>query len=81
MSGGFKKKLLPTIPAESNIVMDNASYRSTQVDKVLTLANRKDELISCLQRHSISCTTDLRKAELLHLVKIQADRQETTGIN
>jgi hypothetical protein len=39
------KKRLPNIPAGSTVVMDNAPYYPTQMDKAPSLASKKDELI------------------------------------
>ncbi|XP_063218615.1 uncharacterized protein LOC134528879 [Bacillus rossius redtenbacheri] len=49
--------------------MDNASYHSVQVDEAPSTCNRKDDIIQWLHRHNVPCTSDLKKAELLQLVK------------
>jgi hypothetical protein len=54
------RKRLPNNPAESTIVVDNAPYYPTQVDKSRPWPTR----------HNIACTADLTKPELLLFVKI-----------
>ena len=49
MDGGnfekwYKEKLLPNLPPNSIIVMDNASYHSVQSDRAPTTATRKADI-------------------------------------
>lgn len=69
----FKKwlssKLIPNLPGPSVIIMDNASYHCTQINKVPTIAKRKDEIKEWLVANGIEFTDDMTKAVLLELVK------------
>ena len=40
----YNKKLLPNLPSNSIIVMDNASYHSVQTDRAPTTATRKADI-------------------------------------
>lgn len=65
----FEEKLLHNLPDNSVIVMDNAPYHSVILDKAPTMAARKSELIDWLKAHNIEVQDDMRKGELIHLVK------------
>lgn len=65
----LETKLIPNLPPNGLIVMDNASYHSAQINKPPTQATRKDSIIKWLQMQRIPITSDMRKAELLELVK------------
>jgi hypothetical protein len=45
----LQEKLLPSIPAGFAIMMNDALYHSAHVDKVLTSADREDELVAVPQ--------------------------------
>ncbi|XP_031335611.1 uncharacterized protein LOC116165367 [Photinus pyralis] len=65
----LEKQLIPNLPANSIVVMDNAPYHSVQINKPPTMNNRKEVIRSWLDANNISTTEDMRKAELLMLVK------------
>lgn len=52
------------------IIIDKASYHSAQLNKVPNSSNRKDEIVDWLSSNNIPYPNDLRKIELLELVKI-----------
>ena len=64
----FKKwvenKLLPNIPPESVIVMDNAPYHSVLAEKIPTKYSTKLDMIQFLRNKGINCDKDMRKAQL-----------------
>ncbi|XP_061168146.1 uncharacterized protein LOC133199989 [Saccostrea echinata] len=67
----FTEQLLPNLPGNSVIVMDNASYHShlDPESKCPTSSARKAEIQSWLDRKGIHYTPAMIKAELLTLVK------------
>ena len=48
----FTQQLLPNIPDNSSIVVDNATYHNKQKDKPPTTANRKYEIKRWLDEHN-----------------------------
>lgn len=64
----FTDYLLKNLSMPSTIVMDNAPYHSVILDKAPTMATRKEDIINWLQRHNVTTSDSLRKAELLELV-------------
>ncbi|XP_043234052.1 uncharacterized protein LOC122392576 [Amphibalanus amphitrite] len=60
--------LLQNIPANSVIVMDNASYHSRIKNKTPTTSNKKGEIQAWLEENGISYADDMLKVELLELV-------------
>ncbi|KAE8741286.1 hypothetical protein FOCC_FOCC013208 [Frankliniella occidentalis] len=76
----FEEVLLPNIPAGSDIVMDNASYHSRQLDKAPTSNTLKPDIVAWLLRHDIredeygNKIETLLKIELLDLVKRKKPR-------
>ena len=49
----FTEQLLPNIPQQSVIILDNATYHNKQKDKPPTIANRKDDIRKWLDQHNI----------------------------
>ncbi|KAJ4442396.1 hypothetical protein ANN_03982 [Periplaneta americana] len=66
----FVEKLLPNIPPNSTIVMDNASIHSVQLDRASSTNTRKADIMSWLLRHNIPHTSSQKREELLMLVKL-----------
>ncbi|KPA09263.1 hypothetical protein MHK_010533 [Candidatus Magnetomorum sp. HK-1] len=66
----FIQQLLPNIPKNSLIVMDNAQYHNVfSEDSFPTAKHRKDELRSWLDRNNIPWSDDMLKPELFDLCK------------
>jgi transposase len=63
------ESVLPKLDRNSVIVMDNAPYHSVKLEKVPTMAWRKDSIIEWLDEKHIPHRNDLLKIELLELVK------------
>lgn len=78
----FEHQLCPHIPAGSLIVLDNASYHNTQVDKIPTMSSRKDEMKEWLTRHGIAHDQRDLKKDLMAKVKeaMPAKQYETNVI-
>ena len=66
----FEIQLLPNIPANSLIIMDNAGYHNVLADDSFpTPKTRKEELLAWLERNWIPWTDDMLKPELYALCK------------
>ena len=65
----FEKQLIPNLPPKSVIVLDNAKYHNSQVDKAPNQNNRKDDMKRWLDRHNISYEQGALKSELYSLIK------------
>ena len=65
----FRMQLLPNIPPNSVIVMDNASYHSMQVEKQPTSKWLKADIKNWLMKREAPINDDMSKAELYELAK------------
>lgn len=66
----FEIQLLPNIPANSLIIMDNAGYHNVLADDSFpTPKTRKEGLLAWLERNCIPWTDDMLKPELYALCK------------
>ena len=65
----FTEQLLPNVPQNSVIVIDNATYRNKQKDKPPTTANRKDDIKKWLDEHNIPYNDKDIKKTLLEKVR------------
>ncbi|XP_063585511.1 uncharacterized protein LOC134762951 [Penaeus indicus] len=65
----FQTQLLPNIPANSVIVMDNAPYHSQFSIKMPALNSNKSEILQWLGEHNIAHETSRTKYELIDLVR------------
>lgn len=66
----LEEKLLPNIPPNSVVVMDNAPYHSVQEDKLPTQSSLKQHMISWLEKKAIPHDPKSRKWELFELIQI-----------
>lgn len=69
----FKKwvveKLLPNLYEPSLVVMDNASYHNTCINKAPTTNNNKGAIIDWLKENNVEYNEHLTKPQLLEIVK------------
>ncbi len=66
----FEDQLLPNIPANSLIILDNARYHNVFADNAFPISTtRKEALCDWLKRNNIPWTTDMLKPELYELCK------------
>ena len=72
----FMEMLLPNIPPNAIIVIDNAPYHSMQTEKAPTTATRKADMIAWLQNKGISFAADMLKPELYELIKRYKPREK-----
>ncbi|MCP4392717.1 MAG: hypothetical protein GY804_00325 [Alphaproteobacteria bacterium] len=65
----FREKLLPNIPADSLIIMDNASYHNVLAPfSAPTPSCKKEKIRSWLERNKIPVKDDCLKAELIEIL-------------
>ena len=58
----FTQQLLPNLPPNSVIIVDNATFHNKQKDKAPRTANKKDGIKQWLNRQNIQCAdTSIRK--------------------
>ena len=73
----FTEQLLPNIPENSIIIMDNASYHNTTEESIFPKSNaRKENLRKWLDDKGIPWGEDLLKAELYALCKLFEPKPE-----
>lgn len=66
----FTEKLLPNIPDNSLIVMDNAPYHNTLAEcSAPTASSSKDKIRAWLEQNKIYCREDCLKPELVEVLK------------
>lgn len=63
------KQLIPNLPAESVLVLDNASYHNVKVENDPTSGTRKAEMMKWLEARNINYHSSLTKPELYELIK------------
>lgn len=66
----FKEQLLPNIPPDSCIVMDNASYHSRELNPAPTSKNRKCEMQTWLKEKQIPFDERMVKPTLYEIIKL-----------
>jgi hypothetical protein len=62
-------QLFPNVPANSTIVMDNASYHSIKAEKTPTSNSRKAEMQDWLKQNNIDFPDKFKKKELYTLIQ------------
>lgn len=65
----FQTQLLPNIPPQSLIVLDNASYHSKILNKAPTSSSKKCDIINWLTEHNIPHDPSHTKCDLHDIVK------------
>ena len=66
------EKLIPNVPDNTVLVLDNAAYHNVQVDRCPTMATRKADMQAWLDRHNTTYRPEMVKAELWQLCKQNA---------
>ncbi|XP_026333412.1 uncharacterized protein LOC113240348 [Hyposmocoma kahamanoa] len=65
----FEYQLIPNIPPNSVIVLDNATYHRRQIEKIPNTGTRKDKIVRFLRDHYIDVPSRSTKKILLDLMK------------
>lgn len=66
----LNEKLLPNLPPNGIVVIDNAPYHSTQSKKIPCQSSLKSEMQSWLTDNNISFDQMMTKPELYHIIRI-----------
>lgn len=72
----LKEKLIPNLPPNSIVVMDNASYHNVLLEKQPTCNSRKSEMIQWLQVRRIHFPTTATNAELYEIIKMYKQEEK-----
>jgi len=70
----LNERLLPNLEPRSVIVIDNAPYHNTQVDKAPTTKSRKQDMKDWLTKHNVPFSDDMFVPELYKLVLLHKPR-------
>lgn len=65
----FIEKLIPNLPSNGIVVIDNAPYHSTQSVKQPTSTSLKGEMQQWLRENNIPFEENMRKKELYPIIK------------
>lgn len=77
----LRQKLIPNLPPNSVVVIDNASYHNKQLNPAPTSSSKKSDMISWLQTQSIPFHDKMLKPELYQLVKLNKGRTKMFKID
>ncbi|XP_048482148.1 uncharacterized protein LOC125489667 [Plutella xylostella] len=66
----LSEKLLPNLPPNGLVVIDNAPYHSTQSEKIPCQSSLKSEMQSWLTKNNISFDQKMTKPELYHIIRL-----------
>lgn len=73
----FLEQLLPNIPSNSVIVLDNASYHSRLLSKVPNNSTKKEDILNFMKNKNISIPEKIpTKTELLNIIKSHKFQKE-----
>lgn len=75
------EKLIPNLPMNSVVVIDNASYHNKQVNPAPTSSTKKADMMSWLKERNINFGEKMLKPELYNLIKLHKDRNKTYKID
>ena len=64
-----KEKFIPNLLKNTFVVIDNVPYHTVQINKLLNASQNKQEIMDWLIEKKISFSPNMRKIELLELVK------------
>lgn len=73
----MKEKLIPNLPCNSVIVMDNTSYHNCQTNKMPNSSDRKDVIKQWLTEKNIPFHESMLKTELYELVRVNKPKFKT----
>ena len=77
----MREKLLPNLPPNSVIVVDNASYHNVQLNPAPTSSSRKLEMQLWLRERNIQFEPDMLKPQLYDIIKHNKDKHKTFAID
>lgn len=71
------EKLIPNLPDNSVVVIDNAPYHNMQVNKAPASASKKIEMVKWLTDKGIPFDSNMLKPQLYNLIKSHKERYIT----
>jgi len=77
----LQEKLIPNLESKLVIIVNNASYHNVQLNQHPTSNARKGEIMSWVDKHDVWYSSDMTKAELHDLIKMDKMQCETFEIN
>jgi transposase len=77
----LKTKLIPNLPPNSVLLVDNAAYHNVQLNPAPTSSSRKSAMIDWLSDRGILFTDRMCKPELYSLIKLRKLRFKTFKID
>ncbi|XP_076280280.1 uncharacterized protein LOC143209032 [Lasioglossum baleicum] len=77
----IREKLIPNLPADSVVVMDNASYHTVQTHKTPNKYCKKSTMIDWLADKNIPYTVMMRKFELMQLIDVHKPVEKTYKVD
>lgn len=72
----LKEKLLPNLEPKTVIVIDNAPYHNSHIDKAPTSKSRKQEMKDWLTKHGIPFSDNMFVPELYKLIQLHKPTQQ-----
>ncbi|XP_072389346.1 uncharacterized protein [Diabrotica undecimpunctata] len=73
--------LIPNLPAQSVLAIDNATYHNVQSEKNITTASKKDEIKEWLRKKTIPFRDDMLGAELYTLAKFYQPHHKSNELD
>lgn len=77
----LQEKLIPNLPPNSVLVIDNAPYHNVQTEKCPIMSSRKAEMQQWLTARNIAFTNEMLKVELYNIIKLHKPRFKTYEID
>ncbi|XP_049793781.1 uncharacterized protein LOC126203495 [Schistocerca nitens] len=77
----FGEKVLPNLPPNSVIVMDNAPYHNRQTERTPMKFDTKVRMLEWLQCRNIPCDESMRKDELYAKVRANKPAEKSFAVN
>lgn len=77
----LQEMLIPNLPKNSVLVVDNAPYHNVQLDKAPNMTTKKDDMKEWLTRRNIPFTDDMTKVDLYSIIKSNKPRCKTYEID
>ncbi|XP_049779793.1 uncharacterized protein LOC126176676 [Schistocerca cancellata] len=80
-SNWISNKVIPNLPPNCVIVMDNASYHNKEHNKAPTRSSNKSEMIEWLLKNKVEAELTMRKTKLFDLIKQHKPEDKVFEIN
>uniref|UniRef100_A0A8D9E559 Tc1-like transposase DDE domain-containing protein n=1 Tax=Cacopsylla melanoneura TaxID=428564 RepID=A0A8D9E559_9HEMI len=77
----IQERLIPNLPTNSVVVIDNAPYHNVQVNRAPTSSSRKSEMTKWLSERNIPHSESMLKPQLYTLIKLYKPQHKTFKID